>query len=425
MTVPLSKWLQYIDMLAAINDTAAAKFTEYLNTHDTSTADGMNAAIEYGYTLADRYGESAAALSCEMYDAIAEASAAAVPPAVPAPAATKRDIAKTINGMRKHGYSNEAIGSGIGRLVKRTGVDTTLKNAIRDHAQYAWIPHGDTCPYCMMLASYGWMWASKKAMDGDHAEHVHANCDCTYAIRFNDRTTYAGYRPEHYKQIIEDAEGETIDEKLNSIRRAEHAEDPEKDNARKRERYAEKRAEENQPVVTNTPKPVTDLKKGFRNVTNDWLKKAVPNSHAVGNVTAFIQDGILYAVDGVNVILDPGKEEKKIASVLSRTLGGEVRLMPTVSGTIAGVRTPDFLFRGERLELKTPHKLTSKTIFRALKGNRDQAENFVVDITACNMSETELRRQVEKVYSDSFTAFVKNLIIIRDDEIIAVFERMQ
>ena len=424
MTVPLSKWLQYIDMLAAVNDTAAAKFTEYLNTHDTSTAEGMNAAIEYGYGLAAKYGESAAALSCEMYDAIAEASAAAVPPAVPAPTATRGDIAKTINGMRNHGYSNEAIGSGIGRLVKRTGVDTTLKNAIRDQAQYAWIPHGDTCPYCMMLASYGWMWASKKALDGDHAEHVHANCDCTYAIRFDDRTTYAGYRPEHYKQIIDDAEGDTVDEKLNSIRRAEHAEDPEKDNARKRELYAAEQERLKKPVHTDTPKyPDTPVYR-FRDVTNDMLKKSVPNSHSVSDITSFVQDGASYTVDGKDIHFNYNTSEKQIAELLSRELGGEIRMMPKVEKP-ERVQTPDYIFRGQRWDLKAMRTSTSKNaVYNRINECQDQADHFVLDITGNPLEQEELFRQAGAIFLSRHTRRVQSIILIDNGVIVKILERL-
>ena len=45
---------------------------------------------------------------------------------------------------------------GVSRLVKRAGADTTLKNAQRDGAEFAWVPHGDSCAFCLTLASRGW-----------------------------------------------------------------------------------------------------------------------------------------------------------------------------------------------------------------------------------------------------------------------------
>ena len=70
-----------------------------------------------------------------------------------------------------------------------------------------------------MLASNGWQKASRKALKNGHAEHIHSNCDCTYAVRFNEKTTVAGYDPEKYKAEYDDADGGNWREKLNSLRR--------------------------------------------------------------------------------------------------------------------------------------------------------------------------------------------------------------
>lgn len=201
--------------------------TEYLKTHDTSTKDGMKAAVDVAYALATKYGEGAAALSCEMYDAVAELSGVTVPMAEPADTATYEDAAKTVYGIMKHSNKPEAVGSGVGRLVKMAGVDTTIKNGMRDGAQFAWIPSGDTCAFCMMLASNGWRNISKKALKNGHAEHIHSNCDCTYAVRFDDNSDVAGYDPEKIKAQFENVEGYTWDEKLKNMRREQYERDKE------------------------------------------------------------------------------------------------------------------------------------------------------------------------------------------------------
>jgi hypothetical protein len=121
----------------------------------------------------------------------------------------------------------------IGRKVKQAGADTTLKNAIRDGAEFAWVPHGDTCAFCMTLASRGWQTASKAALKGGHAEHIHSNCDCEYAIRFSDRDGVRGYEPNRYKRIYDSHGGD-----INAIRREQYQANKEKINAQKREAYA-------------------------------------------------------------------------------------------------------------------------------------------------------------------------------------------
>ena len=224
MIIPREAWTEYISRLSLISKTAAKKFSAYVNDprHDLTSQAGRKAAIDYAAALADAYGESAAAVACRMYDLVAEASKVAVPAAVPAMTPTYGEVAKTVNGMLKHNHGSDAIGSAVGRLVKRTGVDTTLQNALRDGAEFAWVPNGDTCGFCLMLASNGWQRASNKTVKGDHAEHIHANCDCTFAIRFNGKGGVEGYEPEKIKEIFDSADGDTWREKVNSLNQKAH-----------------------------------------------------------------------------------------------------------------------------------------------------------------------------------------------------------
>ena len=106
------------------------------------------------------------------------------------------EVAKAVKGTKKQSPNN--IPGTLARLVKQVGADTTLKNAERDGAQFAWVPHGDTCAFCIALASRGWQYKSKKAMRNGHAEHIHAHCDCEYAVRFDGKSTVAGYDPDKY-----------------------------------------------------------------------------------------------------------------------------------------------------------------------------------------------------------------------------------
>ncbi len=171
-----------------------------------------------------------------MYDAVAEVSGANVPPAQPAEPANYSETAKMVNGTKQ---SPPLLQSGVSRLVKQAGADTTLKNAIRDGAEWAWVPHGDTCPFCLTLASRGWQKASAKVMKGDHARHIHANCNCEFAVRFDSRTTVAGYDKDKYLAQYYDHGGD-----INAMRRAQYAQDKDRINARKRAAYAARRLRE-------------------------------------------------------------------------------------------------------------------------------------------------------------------------------------
>ena len=224
-------WSDYADRLSRLNTKAGQLMRAYLERYG---AEDTPALIAYASALVDKYGEGSAELACQMYDAMAEAAGLTLPAAEPAAPAAYGEVAKAVNGTK---HSPALLQSAVSRLVKQAGADTTLQNAIRDGAEFAWVPHGDTCAFCLMLASRGWQKAGKRTLKNGHAEHIHANCDCEYAVRFDASTTVAGYDPEQYLAAYESAEGRTYQEKLNSLRRAHYAEKRKKITAQKRAAY--------------------------------------------------------------------------------------------------------------------------------------------------------------------------------------------
>ena len=238
MIISETTWREkFIARLRKINEAAVATVLEYLTSHSLITLQDWNALIDYAYSVSSAYGESAASIACEFYDAVAAASNANIPSAEPAPTASYQEVAKAIRGTGKS-ENIDLMANSIGRLVKMAGVDTTMQNALRDGAEWAWIPSGDTCAFCLVLASRGWQRASRKAIKGGHAEHIHANCDCTYAVRFNRETNVEGYDPMLFLDIYENAKGDNPEEKINSMRRALYAENKDEINEQKRENYA-------------------------------------------------------------------------------------------------------------------------------------------------------------------------------------------
>lgn len=228
---------QYIGRLRKINDAAANKIRKFLEKNIVVTLQDWNALIDFAYGVSTKYGEAAGAIACEFYDAVARASNVTVPAAVPAATATYAEVAKSIRGTGKSGNIDLMAGA-ISRLVKMASVDTTMQNALRDGAEWAWIPRGDTCAFCFTLASRGWQRASKKAIKNGHAEHIHANCDCTYAVRFSPDDDVEGYFPNEYREIYLNADGKKPEDKINSLRRDLYAENKDKINAQKRAAYA-------------------------------------------------------------------------------------------------------------------------------------------------------------------------------------------
>lgn len=260
-------WSNYVGTLRKVSGRARTEMLAFIDQYNRALDSGVitldeyeSALIDYAYALATRYGEAAGAAACEMYDATAALQGRVLAPAAPAETATMAETAKTVKGTLKTGNPS-IVADAIGRLVKQAGADTTLQNAKRDQAYFAWIPSGDTCAYCLALAGLGWQKAGKLTLEGGHAEHIHANCDCTYAIDFKGDLEIAGYDYNEIQRMILDmtndeyiaedlirmsghsAKGHDHDA-LNILRRKFYADNKEVINAQKRSAYA-KRMERN------------------------------------------------------------------------------------------------------------------------------------------------------------------------------------
>lgn len=197
MKLSAKDWRDYVERLRKVNETAAQKMQAYI---DTYGIDDMERLVDYAFALATTYGEANGALACEMYDAVAEASNVNVPPAEMAPTATYEETAQAMYGTLMNKYNT--LAATVGRLTKQVSADTMLQNGLRDGAKFAWIPHGgETCAFCITLASNGWQNVSKRALKNGHAEHIHANCHCEYAISFDADPKVEGYDPDKYLRM--------------------------------------------------------------------------------------------------------------------------------------------------------------------------------------------------------------------------------
>ena len=90
----------------------------------------------------------------------------------------------------------------------RTGASATITgNAAADRActRYARVPQGArTCTFCTMLASRGWVYASKASAGG--LTRYHPGCDCAIVPSFGKRGStpqLQGYDPDTYLALYE------------------------------------------------------------------------------------------------------------------------------------------------------------------------------------------------------------------------------
>lgn len=262
MNISEKIWKKYIDNLARISETAKELVEDYVKNNDIDSQEGRKSLIDYAYQIGKKYGTANAEYAAQMYDALAELEGMLLDPAELAEFSSYIDVAKAVNATSVFAARDEQIGAAVSRLVKLQGQDTTLKNAVRDGAYYAWIPSGDTCAFCIALASRGWERASKATLKNGHAEHIHANCDCSFAVKFSPETNFRNYNPDTYKKIYYSAEGRSAKDRINSIRREAYQINKDEINEQKREAYARRKELESskaEEVNLNNQKEINEL----------------------------------------------------------------------------------------------------------------------------------------------------------------------
>jgi len=246
-------WSTFVRRMAALSQKAADEIKRFIDNYGGYDATPRDELLTFAYYVVKKYGEGAATLAALMYDAVAELEEVSVEPAEPADTATYDETAKALQGAAKFSKDPLVIAAAASRLVKMAGLDTTMRNAIRDGAQYAWVAYGDTCPYCLMLAAQGWQYASADTLEDGHARHVHGHCDCTFATRFKEGSGVRGYNPDRYKRIIYNADtgvkNPTVKDRINAVRREEYAKNKETINEQKRDAYERHKALEDADEV--------------------------------------------------------------------------------------------------------------------------------------------------------------------------------
>lgn len=383
MQISAKTWNEYVIRLSRLNQKAGQLMREYIDAHGTADTDGL---VAYAYGLVTKYGEGSAALACQMYEALAEAQGVHVPAAEPAATASYGEVARMVSATKDQNPAN--LPNGVSRLVKRAGADTTLKNAVRDGAEWAWIPHGDTCPFCITLASNGWQKASQKLLKGGHAEHIHAHCDCEFAVRFRSDTTVAGYDPDEYYRQYREAGGD-----INKMRRIDYAARKDAINAQKRAAYAARKS-------LNTTRAF-----GLIDVKSEYLTSAVPGAGSIEQDANY--DPVRHA------------DEIKTAQWLHENLGGDIVLLNEANNYKA--MTPDYLWNRKMWDLKTvsTEKSANSAVRHGLKQIQENPGGIILNYEQNKISVELLKDILQKRLNASATQDV-DIVVLANDELLTV-----
>lgn len=172
------------------------------------------ALVEFSTALTATYGDIAATVAAEYFEELRAASAASGRHAarlapVAAPGAVEISTRWAAGPLfdDKPDQALARLGHVVDRMSLQPGRDTIDLSVRSDPSNPRWarVPTGrTTCAFCLMLASRGPAYGSKRSAGGDSNKY-HADCDCTPTPIWLGDELPEGYDPEALYDTYSDA----------------------------------------------------------------------------------------------------------------------------------------------------------------------------------------------------------------------------
>lgn len=215
MRVSAAILAEYRRLLDELGSQAADRVSAAIAyTSGTRVAPVRDAAIEALSDAAAVEGDMAQALAAQLFDEICAAEGIdAEPGQLFADVIDEGWIAEKVHWhARALVKGNRSKFDGECRkladfYVKRCAFENTVRNCDANRVRYARVPTGsETCPWCMMLASRGFVYSSEES--ASHGKHV--GCDCIVlpgrgGTSHMDATQIAGYDPAEWRARWQEA----------------------------------------------------------------------------------------------------------------------------------------------------------------------------------------------------------------------------
>lgn len=174
---------------------------------NATTGDAREFCIELLKTSMPNFCDAAGTLAADFFDEVCEAEGIEVTSELYE--ATDYSIvedkvryfADRLNEGDAEAFKREVVDA-THYFVKRSAYDNMVMNCEANGVRYARVPSGfETCPFCFMLASRGFVYHSEATAKGLHGYHDH--CDCCIVPGKRGRTRIDGYDPKGmYKRWI-------------------------------------------------------------------------------------------------------------------------------------------------------------------------------------------------------------------------------
>lgn len=213
MVIPVALLNQLREILNNCSERTRAGIMNYLRIVDWSDIEAAREAVVMAVQeILEATTGVAGQAGADFYDTLREQStgerlgAMSLPGYVPE--ATEGAIRAFVSKIVKDGNVdafNNLVLQRVDYEIKKAAANSIVSNGYRDpmELRFARVPSGsETCSFCIMLASRGFVYHSKEKAGG--VDHFHANCDCIIVPGFPD-TEIEGYDPDAlYDQYLED-----------------------------------------------------------------------------------------------------------------------------------------------------------------------------------------------------------------------------
>lgn len=212
MTAPNYEQIQsFGHVTEQLKQAAIDEFMEYV--HDGMTVDEV---VDAATQVAMKFSYLGEELGAQWYDLCSELAGIDADDAY-LPELDEDGIRGRAETVAKSGGDvksvfNEFLANQIQESIRTTGTANLWRDYERGLTPGKWarVPVGDTCAWCLMLASQGAWYKSKESALGPDPDHYHKRCNCI-AVYHADPESIGGYaKLEQYKRMYYDADNTRI-----------------------------------------------------------------------------------------------------------------------------------------------------------------------------------------------------------------------
>lgn len=210
-TIPrryIDNYTRSLEQLSAAGQQALAERIAQVDFSDMTAA--ANELVEIMEAYCGTTAETAAELAAAFYNGMSVYQTGLVYDAVPVSAHVPEGTEVAVRGIFQQAVDGDIPSMTTQLLMrldyetKRAAGQTVLDNCVTDprKPRYARVPGGsETCDFCIMLASRGFVYRS--AASAGEFNHYHAHCRCRIVPGFGD-ASIEGYDPSEYYKLYKE-----------------------------------------------------------------------------------------------------------------------------------------------------------------------------------------------------------------------------